>query len=323
MPTQEDLSTSFPRDPLPQPARLGLRARLHAWWEGYALEKSPLQSAPLTPHAETVADDVAESAAPAPPKDFWGPERILVGQMIWGDGFTFPGGGAFAADLAQALDLTKGSVVMDVGCGLGGGTRAIVERYGAKAHGFELSPELARAGDALSAKAGLDLSAPIAAFDLQLPSWPKQHFDAALLRSVLSVVPDKVAFMREIGESLKRAGRLVLLDWALAEDERQGAAFAAFIAGEARPNYLGTVGQLTYLVETAGFTVRTTEDYTDAFAPIVVAGWARIESMVTAGTLKPTEGKALLDEAQLWTRRIAAMKAGELRVARIQAHKKA
>jgi hypothetical protein len=45
--------------------------------------------------------------------------------------------------------------------------------------------------------------------------------------------------------------------------------------------------------------------------------------MVSAGTLKPAEGKALLNEAQLWARRIAAMKAGELRIARIEAHKKA
>jgi SAM-dependent methyltransferase len=320
MPPQDELSTAGPRDALPKPSQLGLRARLHAWWEGYEIGKKRPEQVLRSPRAETKAEP---STPPAPPKDFWGPERILVGQMIWGDGFTFPGGGEFAADLAQALVVNKNSIAMDIGCGLGGGTRAIVERFGAKAHGFDMSPELARAGDALSAKAGLDLRAPIASFDLEAPDWPKQHFDAALMRSVLSVVPDKVAFVRLVGESLKRAGRLVLLDWALAEDERQGPAFAAYIAGEARPTHLGTVGQLTYLVETAGFTVRTTEDYTDTFAPIVLDGWSRIESMVTAGMLKPAEGKALLNEAQLWARRIAAMKAGELRVARIEAHKKA
>ncbi|MCZ8310768.1 MAG: methyltransferase domain-containing protein [Magnetospirillum sp.] len=320
MPPQDELSTAGPRDALPKPSQLGLRARLHAWWEGYEIDKKRPEQVLRSPRAETKAEP---STPPTPPKDFWGPERILVGQMIWGDGFTFPGGGEFAADLAQALVVNKNSIAMDIGCGLGGGTRAIVERFGAKAHGFDMSPELARAGDALSAKAGLDLRAPIASFDLEAPDWPKQHFDAALMRSVLSVVPDKVAFVRLVGESLKRAGRLVLLDWALAEDERQGPAFAAYIAGEARPTHLGTVGQLTYLVETAGFTVRTTEDYTDTFAPIVLDGWSRIESMVTAGMLKPAEGKALLNEAQLWARRIAAMKAGELRVARIEAHKKA
>lgn len=297
------------------PARSGLRARLHAWWEGYEFVPPPKPpEPPKTP--------VATAAAP-PPKDFWGPERILVGQMIWGDGFTFPGGGAFAADLAQALVVNKNSVVMDVGCGLGGGTRTIVERYGSKAHGFDLSPELARAGDALSAKAGLDLRAPIAHFDIEAPEWERGQFDAALLRNVVSIVTDKVALVRRIADSLKRAGRLVLLDWALAEDERQGPAFAAYIEGEPRPPYLGTIGQLTYLVETAGFTVRTTEDYTEKFAPTVLEGWSRIEAMVGQGTLKPAEGKALLDEAQLWSRRIAAMKAGELAVARIEAHKKA
>jgi len=296
-------------------ARTGLRARLHAWWEGY--EFVPPPKPPEPPQAS-----IATVEAP-PPKDFWGPERILVGQMIWGDGFTFPGGGAFAADLAQALVVNRNSLVMDIGCGLGGGTRTIVERYGSKAYGFDLSPELARAGDALSAKAGLDLRAPIAHFDIEAPGWERGQFDAALLRNVVSIVTDKVALVRRIAESLKRAGRLVLIDWALAEDERQGAAFGAYIEGEPRPPYLGTVGQLTYLVETAGFTVRTTEDYTEKFAPIVLEGWRRIESLVGQGTLKPAEGQALLNEAQLWSRRIGAMKAGELAIARIEAHKKA
>ena len=65
------------------------------------------------------------------------------------------------------------------------------------------------------------------------------------------------------------------------------------------------------------------EDYTDTFAPNLRERWSRIKSMVKAGALKPTEGKALLNEAQLWARWIAAMNADELRVARIEAHKKA
>jgi SAM-dependent methyltransferase len=305
---------------IPQEGR-GLRARLHAWWEGYIMPNPPKLSGLPKKTAEKATAEPA--SVPAARKDAWSPERIVVGQLIWGDGFTFPGGGEFAADLAKALIVDKRATVIDIGCGLGGGTRTIVERYGAQAHGFDLSPELAKAGDGLSAKAGLDLRAPIARFDLSAPDWKKGHYDAALVRNVLSIVTDKVALVRHVADTLKRGGRLVLLDWALADDEKQGTAFSAYVEGEPNPPYLGTLEQLVFLIESAGFTVRTGEDYTDAFRPIVLEGWSRIGTMVGKGMLNPTEGKALLHEAQLWARRVAALQSGELRVARIEALKKA
>lgn len=306
-----------------------LRTKLHAWWEGYRL---PSGSNAKFKAASTPAAGPASKSKPAPtepaksappPKDHWSPERILVAQLIWGDGFSFPGGGDFAAELAASLIVDKRSTVMDLGCGLGGGTRAIVERFGATAHGFDLSPEQAKAGDAMSAKQGLDLRAPIAPLNLDNPDWKARTYDAALLRNVVSLVTDKSALVRRVGESLKPGGRFLLIDWALSEDETQGAAFASYIEGEPRPPYLGTVAQLTFLIETLGYTVRRSEDYTKEFRPVVLEGWRRIDTIVAKGMLNAVEGKALMKEAELWARRIAAIDAGELRVARIEALKKA
>ncbi|MBI3503314.1 MAG: methyltransferase [Proteobacteria bacterium] len=300
------------------------RTRLHAWWEGYRLPApAKRKAAPAAARPAPAAAAASEPAKPAPPKDFWSPDRILVAQLIWGDGFSFPGGGEFAAELAASLIVDKRSTVMDVGCGLGGGTRAIVARYGATAHGFDLSPEQAKAGDAMSAKEGLDMRAPIAALDLAKPDWKPRSYDAVLLRNVVSLVTDKSELLRRVGEALKPGGRLLLLDWALSEDETQGSAFAGYIEGEPRPPYLGTVAQLTFLVESLGYTVRRTEDYTKELRPVVLEGWRRIDTIVAKGMLNLAEGKALMQEAQLWARRIAAIDSGELRVARIEALKKA
>lgn len=315
-----------PSQPWWKGGKRDLRTKLHAWWEGYQLPAGG-KPKPATASAASAATKpkptAAEPAKPAAPKDFWSPERILVAQLIWGDGFSFPGGGDFAADLAASLIVDKRSTVMDLGCGLGGGTRAIVERYGAIAHGFDLSPEQAKAGDAMSAKQGLDMRAPIAALNLENPDWKPRSYDAALLRNVVSLVTDKSTLVRRVGESLKPGGRLLLIDWALTEDETQGAAFANYIEGEPRPPYLGTVAQLTFLIESLGYTVRRSEDYTKEFRPVVLEGWRRIDTIVAKGMLNANEGKALMREAELWARRIAAIDAGELRVARIEALKKA
>jgi hypothetical protein len=80
-----------------------LRTKLHAWWEGYRLPAgSGAKVKPASPSAAGPAlkskPATAEQAKSAPPpKDHWSPERILVAQLIWGDGFSFPGGGDFAA----------------------------------------------------------------------------------------------------------------------------------------------------------------------------------------------------------------------------------
>jgi SAM-dependent methyltransferase len=298
--------------------------RLHAWWEGYRMPAQPKRKAPpVAAPAAAARAAPAEPAKAVPPKDFWSPERILVAQLIWGDGFSFPGGGEFAAELAASLIVDKRSTVMDLGCGLGGGTRAIVKRYGATAHGFDLSPEQAKAGDAMSAKEGLDLRAPIATLDIANPDWKPRAYDAALLRNVVSLVADKSGLLRRVGESLKPGGRLLLIDWALTDDETQGTAFANYLEGEPRPPYLGTVAQLTFLVESLGYTVRRSEDFTKEFRPVVLEGWKRIDQLVAKGMLNLAEGKALMKEAELWARRIAAIDAGELRVARVEALKKA
>jgi SAM-dependent methyltransferase len=306
-----------------------LRTKLHAWWEGYRLPSgskprpAPAPATAAGPASRSRPAPAEQAKAPPPPKDHWSPERILVAQLIWGDGFSFPGGGDFATELAASLIVDKRSTVMDLGCGLGGGTRAIVERYGSTAHGFDLSPEQAKAGDAMSAKQGLDLRATIAPLDLEKPDWKARTYDAALLRNVVSLVTDKSALVRRVGESLKPGGRFLLLDWALSEDETQGAAFASYIEGEPRPPYLGTVAQFTFLVESLGYTVRRSEDFTKEFRPVVLEGWRRIDTIVAKGMLNAAEGKALMKEAELWARRIAAIDAGELRVARIEALKKA
>src|SRR5215208_4829340 len=65
------------------------------------------------------------------------------------------GGAAATALVLERLDLTAGSTLLDVGCGLGGPSRMAAERYDVKVTGVDLTPELVDAANALAVRTGL------------------------------------------------------------------------------------------------------------------------------------------------------------------------
>ncbi len=311
-----------------------MRAKLHAWWEGYeysqAPKAKPAGAPPVQPPATPNAAPAAHPDPVRPPmdgkvvvKDSWPPERIKVAQLVWGDGFTFPGGERFALDLARALGLADGATAMDLGCGLGGGTRAMAREFGAWMEGYELSLDLARAGDAASRAANMERKAPIGLLDVVDGSFKPKRYDGAVVRNVFSLVSEKPKLLTRIRHGLKPDARLVIADWVVSQDDAMGEALEAYRLGEATAPRLSTIDRFVAQLAEAGFHVEAGGDITGAFRNVVLEGWARIDGIVAHGELAAAEGKALMDEAQLWSRRIAAMASGELRFARLLAVRRA
>src|SRR5262245_48857497 len=127
-----------------EPAGPSFGKKLHAWWEGYEL---PAQETDAQPQA---AATPAPAAADAPPADAWSKSRIKVAELIWGDGFNFPGSADHVVELVKPFGLNKEKSLLDLGCGLGGGTRAIAKEFGSYCEGMEHSPALAKAGMEMS-----------------------------------------------------------------------------------------------------------------------------------------------------------------------------
>ncbi|MBL8830965.1 MAG: methyltransferase domain-containing protein [Rhodospirillales bacterium] len=313
-----------------KPAGSQMRAKLHAWWEGYVYEPRPQAKAPAASPAP--AAGAADAKHPDPVrlptdgkvvvKDQWPPERIKVAQLIWGDGFTFPGGEEFAVEMARPLALHDGDTAMDLGCGLGAGTRAIAKAYGAWMEGYDLSPDLAKSGNNMSHAANMERKAPIGLLDVVDGSFKPKRYDGALVRNVFSMISDKPKLLTRLVHGMKPGGRLVVVDWTIAREDAMGDALDAYRLGEATAPRLSTVAQFTAQLEAAGLAVKIADDFTDAFRAVVLEGWSRIETIVDRGQLKPDEGKALMDEAKLWSRRLAAVAAGDLRVGRFLAERK-
>jgi phosphatidylethanolamine/phosphatidyl-N-methylethanolamine N-methyltransferase len=58
--------------------------------------------------------------------------------------------------------------------------------------------------------------------DAQVPCLPENHFDAALLNLILSVVPDGTACLRETLRTLKIGGRIIVFDKFQPEGQKTG-----------------------------------------------------------------------------------------------------
>jgi hypothetical protein len=153
-------------------------------------------------------------------------------------------------------------------------------------------------------------------------SFKPKRYDGVLARNVFSLISDKPKFLQRLVHGMKPGARLVVFDWAIARADAHGEALDAYRIGEATAPRLSTLPQFAGQLEAAGMVVEASDDITDAFAALVLAGWAKIDTLVSRGQLDVAEGKALMAEAQLWARRLAALGGGDLRAARFAATKK-
>lgn len=298
------------------------RGKLHAWWEGYEYAPSD-KAAPAAPPPPKAERPRARPTGKVIVKDAWPPERVKVAQMVWGDGFSFPGGVEYAVELARALELGPNSRALDVGCGLGGGTRAIARAYGGIVEGWDLSPDLIVEGHGLSIREGLADKAPIDFLDIEKTVFAERRYGAALVRNVLSLMSDKEAVLRKLASGMAPGAPLALVEFCLGHADAHGEALDAYRLGEATAPRLLTIQDLRLRIEGAGFAIVKAEDHSAAFARIVLTGWAKIDALVKRGELDPKEGKALMGEAELWRRRLEAMRGGDLRAAKVLAIRKA
>ena len=87
------------------------------------------------------------------------------------------------------------------------------------------------------------------------------------------------------------------------------------------PLSLGTAEQYAQDLKQLDFDVRVSEDMTAGYRSMVLKGWAGLTAATEGASLDPELVKVLVDELERWTRRIAALDAGDLKLVRFFAIK--
>lgn len=139
------------------------------------------------------------------------PDAATVADLKAGD--EFHTGGVQATDnLFAQLSLTHATRVLDVGCGIGGTSRYIVDRYDATVTGVDLTPEFVETAKTLSDLVGHSSKTSfVVGSALNMPV-ADAGFDLAVMFHVGMNIEDKAGLIAEVSRALATGGTFALFD---------------------------------------------------------------------------------------------------------------
>jgi hypothetical protein len=304
-------------------AKTSFMARFQAWWHGYELDEAKPATAkgrrsngaqgksagdaPAASVAAALVDDGAPSSVTG---------RLQVAQMVWTPGFMWPGGEDFALDLAKPLGLDSTTTLLEIGSGLGGGARAVAENLGSYVTGFDFDAAVAAEAMIQAAVHSLEEKAKVAPIDPAQPKFRPDFFRAALVREALYRVEDKKVLLAALVAAVKKDRPIVIFDL-FAGAAEPAKLLTDWAALEPYPVYVRPVEEVLEILEAHDVELRVNQDDTELYCSMALRAWSgfveRLEgTKVTADLLSP-----LVREVELWTRRIAALQAGDLKVWRL------
>jgi tocopherol O-methyltransferase len=198
----------------------------------------------------------------------------------------------------------KPQTILDVGCGIGGSSLYLAEKFGANVTGITLSPVQANRAKERARSAGLATTANFqVANALEMP-FADDSFDLVWSLESGEHMPDKVKFLQECYRVLKPGGKLIFVTWC----HRPTTAATPLNAEEEKLlqdiyrvyclPYVISLPQYTEIAQECGFKDLQVDDWSTAVAPfwdVVIdsaidpaaivglfkAGWQTIEAAMS------------------------------------------
>lgn len=122
------------------------------------------------------------------------------------------GGAAAVVRLAEDLGLSRGSRVLDLGCGLGGPARLLAYRFGCRVDGIDISALRVRDASALTELVSLSGRVSIRRGDIMRVPVPAKRYDVIWGQSAWIHIADKKRLVARWSRALKTGGCMVVQD---------------------------------------------------------------------------------------------------------------
>lgn len=116
-------------------------------------------------------------------------------------------------ELLKWTGVQQAENILDVGCGIGGSSLYLAEKFNARATGITLSPVQAARATQRAREAGLDTRTQFQVADAQATPFADNSFDLVWSLESGEHMPDKTKFMQECYRVLKPGGTLIMVTW--------------------------------------------------------------------------------------------------------------
>jgi ubiquinone/menaquinone biosynthesis C-methylase UbiE len=121
-------------------------------------------------------------------------------------------GRAVSEELFSQIELNNDSLVLDLGCGLGGTCRMIADKYDCMVHGIDYSEQHIETANSLSNLVGLGKQTLFKQGDATELPYHSEHFDLIITQHVQMCIADKEKFYSEVKRVLKKDGQFIYYD---------------------------------------------------------------------------------------------------------------
>jgi len=222
----------------------------------------------------------------------------------------FHGGGKAATDrLARLAQLTPGTLVLDVGGGLGGPARTLAVEHGCLVTVVDLTESYVRTGEALTRRLGLGERVTHRVGDALALDVEDQKFDVIWTQNSGMNIRDKERLYAGFARVLRRGGLLATQE--PMAGPVQPVLFPVMWARDRSSSFLRTPAAMRAVMEAAGFAVRVWDDVTgDAArpgsaadmpphsAPLIMMG-DRLDAILDASRRNQDERRIVMIQAVL------------------------
>lgn len=179
-------------------------------------------------------------------------------------------------DLADRLPITAGQHILDIGCAVGGPARYMVERFGCRVSGIDITPGFIAAGEELNRLTGMGDRVDLRVGNGATLPYGDSSFDGAYTQHVTMNVADRAGFFAEVFRVIRPGGFFALSEHGLGP--AGDPVYPLPWADEAAASFLKTKTETEALLAAAGFvriaTLDTGPKYVDGYRAIL----ARIEA---------------------------------------------
>lgn len=232
-------------------------------------------------------------------------------EALWGEGYLSPGGPDEVARLLAPVDLA-GKAGLDIGCGSGGITVALVRDHGASSViGIDVEAPVCAAARALVERQGLSDRIEIRQVEPGPFPIEPQSLDFVFSKDAIVHIADKETLAREVFRVLKPGGCFVASDWLIAHDDEPSAQMQAYLAAEDLDFGMASPERYRRALEEAGF-VQVALTNRNA--------WYREEAKAELAALKGDKGAAFAEkfgtayiagQINTWERMVPVLESGE------------